>query len=51
MAANASASAAVGRRLFLGGKILFDPRYRVEHHAGIGIAVALGVFAEEPAAA
>ncbi len=32
-------------------KGFFDFRDRVEHHARVGIAVALGVFAEEPAAA
>ena len=44
-----------GRALFgnviLGGEIFLDPRHRVEHHAGIGVAVAPGVFGEEPAAA
>ena len=34
----------------LGSEALLDPRHRVEHHAGIGIAVALGVFGEEPTA-
>ena len=27
-----------------------DPRHRIQHHAGIGVAVALGKLAEEPAA-
>ena len=27
-----------------------DPRHRIQHHAGIGVAVALGILAEEPAA-
>ena len=40
----------LGGRLPLGGHAFFDPRHRVEHHAGVGIAVALGIFAEEPAA-
>ena len=34
----------------LRGEALLDPRHRVEHHAGVGVAVALGVFGEEPAA-
>ena len=34
----------------LGGEALLDPRHRVQHHAGVGIAVALGVFGQEPAA-
>ena len=37
-------------RLPLGGKTLFYPFDRIEHHAGVGIAVALGIFAEKPAA-
>ncbi len=32
-------------------KGFFDFRDRIEHHARVGIAVALGIFAEEPAAA
>lgn len=32
-------------------KGFFDFRDRIQHHAGVGIAVALGIFAEEPAAA
>ncbi len=39
-----------GSRLSLGGKIFFDPRHRIEHHAGVRIAVTLGVLAEKPAA-
>ena len=34
----------------LGVEVLLDPRHRVQHHAGVGIAVALGVFGQEPAA-
>ena len=34
----------------LGGEALLDPRHRIQHHAGVGIAVALGVFGQEPAA-
>jgi len=40
-----------GGRLPLRGKAFLDPGHRVEHHAGVGVAVALGVFAKEPAAA
>ena len=41
----------VGRLLApLRGQALLDPFDRIEHHAGIGIAVALGVFAKKPAA-
>ncbi len=40
----------VGGRLLLGGQVFFDPRHRIEHHAGVGIAVALGILAEKPAA-
>ena len=40
----------VGGRLLLRGKVFFDPRHRVEHHAGVGVAVAPGIFAEIPAA-
>jgi hypothetical protein len=39
----------IGGRLLLEDKTFFDPRYRIEHHAGVGIAVALGILAEEPA--
>ena len=35
----------------LRGQGVLDPRHRIEHHAGVGVAVALGVFAEKPAAA
>ena len=41
----------IGRRLFLRGDALLDAGDRIQHQAGIGIAVALGVFAKEPAAA
>ena len=41
----------VGGGLSLGGKVFFDPRHRIEHHAGVRIAVALGILAEKPAAA
>ncbi|OJH18113.1 hypothetical protein BLX88_14850, partial [Bacillus obstructivus] len=34
----------------LRAEAILDPRHGIEHHARIGIAVALGVFAEEPAA-
>jgi hypothetical protein len=34
----------------LGGEALLDPVHRVQHHVGVGIAVALGVFGQEPAA-
>ena len=37
-------------RLPLRGDGFLDPRHRVEHHAGVGIAIALGIFAEKPAA-
>ncbi|MBA4037264.1 MAG: hypothetical protein C0480_22000 [Bradyrhizobium sp.] len=37
--------------LLLRGEALLDPRHRVEHHAGVGVAVALGVFGQKPAAA
>ena len=40
-----------GKAFFLlRGKALLDPRHRIEHHAGVGIAVALGVFGQKPAA-
>jgi hypothetical protein len=35
----------------LRGEALLDPRHRVEHHPRVGIAVALGVFVQKPAAA
>ncbi len=37
-----------GRRL--GRDDSLDPRHRVEHHRGVGVAVAAGVFDEKPAA-
>jgi len=37
-------------RLLLGGQRLLDPLHRIEHHAGVGVAVALGVLAEKPPA-
>jgi len=40
-----------GRLLLLGGHRLLDTRHRIEHHAGVGIAVALGILAQKPAAA
>ena len=50
IAASASASG-FGGRLFLRGDALLDAGDGIEHKAGVGIAVALGIFAEEPAAA
>ena len=41
---------AFGSRLSLGGKTFLDPRHRIEHHAGIRIAIAPGILAEKPAA-
>ena len=51
IAASASASRVIGRpAVFWAAMRLLDPRHRVEHHAGVGVAVALGIFAEKPAA-
>ena len=50
IAASASGKRSSSRRCFCARKALLDSRDRIEHHAGVGVAVALGVFAEEPAA-
>ncbi len=41
----------LGLRLPLARKTCLDALDRVEHHARVGVAVALGVFGQEPAAA
>jgi hypothetical protein len=38
-----------GDSLALRGEALLEPGHRVQHQTGIGIAVALGIFGEEPA--